>query len=50
LFCKSVDDFEEQFEKTGAVKGATSVKIENDADSDDKEKLETFAKSIAASL
>ncbi|MDR2082434.1 MAG: flavodoxin [Candidatus Ancillula trichonymphae] len=50
LFCKSVDDFEEQFEKTGAVKGAVSVKIENDADSDDKEKLEIFAKSIATTL
>ncbi|MDR1448361.1 MAG: flavodoxin [Candidatus Ancillula sp.] len=50
LYCKSVDDFEEQFEKTGAVKGAASVKIENDADSDDREKLEVFAKSIAATL
>ncbi len=50
LFCKSVDDFEEQFEKTGAVKGAVSVKIENDADSDDKEKLKIFAKSIATTL
>lgn len=27
-FCKSVDDFEKQFMKTGAVKGADNVKVE----------------------
>jgi flavodoxin short chain len=50
FFCKSVDDFEEQFEVTGAVKGATSVKIENDADDSDKENLDKFAKSIASAV
>jgi flavodoxin short chain len=50
FYCKSVDDFEEQFEKTGATKGASSVKIENDAEEADKENLDAFAKSIASTL
>lgn len=48
LFCKSVDDFDEAFAKTGAKKGADSVKVDLNAEEEDIEKLEAFAKAIAA--
>ena len=48
MFCKSVDDFEAAFVKTGATKGAPSVKVELDAQEEDIEHLEQFAKTIAA--
>ncbi|CAM3209386.1 flavodoxin [Vagococcus fessus] len=50
LFCQSVDDFEAAFEKTGATKGATAVKVDLAAEEDDIVKLEAFAKEIAAKL
>lgn len=49
-FCKSVDDFEAAFEKTGAKKGATSVKVDLAAEEDDIVKLEEFAKSLASQV
>ena len=48
MFCKSVDDFEAAFVKTGATKGADSVKVELDAQEEDIEHLEALAKTIAA--
>lgn len=47
-FCKSVDDFEAAFIKTGARKGATSVKIDLAAEEEDIQNLEAFAKSLVA--
>lgn len=49
-FCQSVDDFNDQFEKTGAVKGADSVKVDLEPEETDKEKLEAFAKSLLESF
>ena len=46
-FCKSVDEFENQFALTGAVKGADSIKIDLAAEDEDIEKLEAFAETIA---
>lgn len=45
-FCKSVDDFEAAFSKTGALKGADSVKVDLAAEEEDIEKLEAFAKKL----
>ncbi|MBM7642176.1 flavodoxin [Streptococcus loxodontisalivarius] len=47
-FCKSVDEFEEQFGLTGATKGADSVKVDLAAEDEDIENLERFAEEIAA--
>lgn len=44
-FCKSVDDFTEQFEKTGAVKGGESVKVDLNAEAGDIEAIEVLAAS-----
>lgn len=49
-FAKSVDDFETAFLKTGATKGAESVKVDLAAEEADIEKLETFAKKIVEAL
>ena len=52
-FCKSVDDFTDQFKAIGAIEGAESVKVDLDPNDEDSEKLEFFAKSLvekAASL
>lgn len=49
-FCKSVDDFEAAFEKTGAEKGADSVKVDLAAEEDDIVKLEAFAETLAAKV
>lgn len=46
LFCQSVNDFEAAFEKTGAKKGADSVKVDLAAEEEDIENLEKFAKTI----
>lgn len=46
-FCHAAIDFEEAFEKTGAKKGHDTVKIENEADDDDEEKLVEFVKALA---
>jgi flavodoxin short chain len=48
FFCKSVDDFDAAFAKTKAVKGAENVKVELNAEEEDIEHLEAFAKAIAA--
>lgn len=45
-YCKSVDDFNDQFEKTGAVKGSESVKIDLDPEEEDIENLKNFAKEL----
>lgn len=45
-FCTVVDDFEEQFEKTGATKGATGVKVDLNAEEEDVENLKAFVKSM----
>ncbi len=50
MYCRSVDQFEEAFLKTGAKKGADSVKVEMDAEEEDIEHLEQFAKTIAGNL
>lgn len=49
-FCKAVDDFEAAFEKSGATKGADSVKVDLAAEDEDIEKLEAFAEGLAAAL
>ncbi|KAF1301360.1 MULTISPECIES: flavodoxin [Enterococcus] len=45
-FCKSIDDFDAVFAKTGATKGAESVKVDLNAEEEDIENLETFAKKL----
>ncbi|SFC12021.1 flavodoxin, short chain [Alkalibacterium subtropicum] len=42
-YCKSVDDFDEQFEKTGATKGAENVKVNLNPEEEDIENLKAFA-------
>lgn len=49
-FCKSVDEFDEAFAKTGATKGAESVKVDLAAEDEDIEKLEAFAKALVEKL
>jgi len=46
FFCKAVDDFEEAFLKTGAVKGAENVKVDLAAEEEDIQNLEAFAKAL----
>lgn len=41
-YCTAVDDFEEQFEKTGAIKGATGVKVDLNAEEEDVKNLKIF--------
>jgi hypothetical protein len=43
-----VDDFDAAFVKTGAARGADSVKVEMAAEEEDIENLEAFAKKIVA--
>lgn len=45
-FCQSVDDFSDKLASVGAVSGAESVKVDLDANEDDKENLKIFAKSL----
>ncbi|MDV5973617.1 Flavodoxin [Streptococcus canis] len=49
-FCKSVDDFEEQFARTGATKGADSVKVDLAAEEEDIERLEAFAEQLSQAV
>lgn len=49
-FCKSVDEFEEQFVLTGASKGAASVKVDLAAEDEDIEHLETFATEMSDAI
>lgn len=45
-YCKSVDDFNEVFEKTGAVKGGESVKFNLDPDEEDTEDFKKLAENM----
>ncbi|WP_423188883.1 flavodoxin [Alkalibacterium sp. f15] len=47
-YCKSVDDFDEQFEKTGALKGAENVKVNLNPEAEDIENLKSFAVKVMA--
>lgn len=47
-YCLCVDYFEEQFEKTGAVKGSTGIKYHLDPDEEATEQLQLFAKELVA--
>lgn len=49
-FCKSVDEFEDQFVMTGAQKGADSVKVDLSAEDEDIENLEAFAETISEKI
>ena len=41
-----MDDFEQQFEKTGAKKGAPGVKVDLNAEEEDVENLKAFVKAM----
>lgn len=45
-FCRAVDYFEKQFEATGAIRGADSVKIELNVSDKDRPMLTAFAQGI----
>ena len=49
-YCKSVDDFTDQFLETGAVQGAKSVKIDLDPEKEDTEALTRFAETLVRTL
>lgn len=49
-FCQAVDDFEVQFARTGAKKGADSIKVDLAAEDADIENLEEFAEIISQQL
>ena len=50
MYCKSVDDFVEQFENANATIGAESVKIEFNTEGEDYDNLEAFAQSLVDKL
>jgi len=45
-FCQSVDDFADKLASIGAIKGAESVKVDLDANEEDRLNLEAFAKAL----
>lgn len=49
-FCQSVKDFDVQFAKTGATKGAENVYVDLNAEEEDVKNIEAFAKSIVSKL
>ncbi len=49
-FCKSVDEFDDQFALTGATKGAESVKVDLAAEDEDIANLENFVTHISAKI
>ena len=49
-YCEAAWSFEELLGKTGATKGAETLKIENDADDDDIEAIKAFAKQLVEAL
>ena len=49
-FCQAAFSFEEAMKKTGATKAYDTLTIENDAESDDIEKINTLAKEVLAKL
>lgn len=46
-FCPAVDYFDEQFENSGATRGAEMVKINLQPDDEDKKHIKAFAKSLS---
>ncbi|MGY3749793.1 flavodoxin [Vagococcus acidifermentans] len=50
FYCKSAHDFVEEFEKTGAKKGAETVEIENNAEDEDIELLQKFVDDLMANV
>ncbi|KXT76582.1 flavodoxin [Streptococcus sp. DD12] len=46
-FCKSVDEFDEAFARTGATRGAEKVKVDLSCDDDDIANLEAFAQALS---
>lgn len=49
-FCKSVDDFDKQFEFTGAIRGAEVLKIELNPKPKDKKRIEKFGTDLIHSF
>ena len=49
-FCPAVDDFDTQFERTGAKRGAEPLKINLDPDQTDKENIKLFAGDLVAAF
>lgn len=47
-FCPAVDDFDKQFEKTGAIRGAKALKINLSPEQTDKENIKRFAESLVS--
>ncbi len=47
-FCPAVDDFDKQFEKTGAIRGAKTLKINLSPEQTDKENIRRFAESLVS--
>ncbi len=47
-FCPAVDDFDKEFEKTGATRGAKTLKINLDPDQSDKENIKRFAEDLVS--
>ena len=45
-FCKSVDDFDERFQLTKAIRGADVVKIEENAKDEDRLNIDRFAQQL----
>src|SRR5690554_62594 len=45
-FCPAVDDFDEQFEKSHAIRGAEPLKINLSPDQTDKENIKQFARDL----
>lgn len=49
-YCQSARDFVEQFKKTGAIQGAELVCIENNAEDEDIDLLQTFVEELKSNL
>lgn len=47
-FCQSVEEFDRQFEKTGATRGSDLVKIELLPEEEDKKRMRQFVKELVA--
>lgn len=47
-FCRAVDYFDKQFERTRATRGTKPIKIELNVSDDDRPKLTVFAKELVA--
>ena len=45
-YCKSVEDFDEMFAKTGATKGAENVFVDLNPEDEDTKNLQAFAKKL----